>query len=193
MVNELNARGYSTGIFKSTHHIIDFHPPGRDTSIFRQDGVECVAVKGPAELAVFQDIGVESLERTVFRLFPHIDVVILEGFKHQAAIPKIEVAVNVEPGLYREVEGVRAIITRSRIRGRKVLDPDSILEVVNFLEDALIREYMKEDEVAVFINDRKLSLKYFIKNAVKGLLLALLKFLKFREGARKIDIRITLR
>lgn len=193
VVTELNVRGYTTGVIKSTHHNIDFHPPGRDTSLYRQDGIECVAVTGPEELAAFQDAGTDPLERTIFRLFPCMDIVLLEGFKHHAAVPKIEVAVNTGPCLYREVNKVKAVITQAGVKGIKVLDPDRTRELVDFLEYAFIREYMKEDEVVVFIGNRRLPMKYFIKNALKGLILGFLKALKFTQGAKKIDIKIVLR
>lgn len=193
VITELKTRGYSIGVFKSTHHNIDFHSPGKDTSLYIRDGVECVAIKGPAELAVFQSIPDESLERTVCRLFPDQDIVILEGFKNVRGIPKIEVAVNAAPGLYEEVKEVRAVITGNEVPGRICLDPDRPSEVADFLESGILKEHEREDEVSIFINNRRLPMKHFVRNAAKGIIIGFLQSLKFTAGARKIDIRIEIR
>ena len=193
LVPELASRGYRIGIFKSTHHRIEFNPPGKDTTIYRELGVKTVAIKGPEETAVFQKTDAESLERTLFCLFPDEDIIILEGFKNANGIPKIEVAVNSEPELVHEINGIKAVVTRDTVEGRTVLDPDNPVALADFLEKEIISEYRREDEVSIFINNRKLPLKLFVKNAVKGLITGFLKSLKFTHGARKIDIRIVLR
>lgn len=193
VLKELAHRGYAAGVLKSTHHEIPFHTPGKDTSLYREAGVRCVAIKGPSELAFFQDIKDESVETTVFRLFPNEDIVILEGFKNITGIPKIEVAARCEPGFFRDIQGVKAVITTGQVAERPVLHPDAPEEVVDFIENTVLAEHMREDEVSIFINNRRLPLKFFIKNAVKGLITGFLKSLKFTEGASRIDIRVVLR
>ncbi len=193
VIPELQERGYKVGLFKSTHHHINFHPPGKDTTLYIEQGIKTVAIKGPDELAMFQAVGDESLERTVFRLFPEEDIVILEGFKDAVDIPKIEVAANCTPELYHEVNGIRAVITDKTVDHHKVLDPSDPGAVADFLEQEILSEYCYEDEVAIFINNRKLPLKLFVKNTVKGVVTGFLKSLKYTEGAKKIDIRIVLR
>ena len=44
----------SVGILKHTHHRLDWHPPGKDTTRFWQTGVGSVAVVDPAQIACFQ-------------------------------------------------------------------------------------------------------------------------------------------
>ncbi len=193
IIPELKARGYRVGVLKSTHHSVSFNQPGKDTTLYRQEGVETVALCGPEEIALFQNRQDEGLERTIFRLFPDEDVIILEGFKNEQGIPRIEVAVESSPELYNEINGVKAVITREAVQGRKVLDPDDPAALTDFIEKEIISPYQKEDEISIFINNRKLPLKLFVKNAVKGLITGFLKSLKFTEGAKKIDIRIVLR
>lgn len=193
VLKELAKRGHAAGVFKSTHHEIPFHAPGKDTSLYREAGVRCVAIKGPSELAFFQDINDEDLVATVFRLFPHEDIVILEGFKNVAAIPKIEVAARCEPGLFRDIQGVKAVITQRKLEELPAFHPDDNEAVVNFIENSLLAEHMREDEVSIFIDNRALPLKFFIKNAVKGMITGFLKALRSTEGAKRIDIRLILR
>ncbi len=193
LLPELQKKGYSIGVFKSTHHVVRFDEPGKDTALFRQAGVSKVALAGPEEIALFQAPGDEALERTIYRLFPDEDIVILEGFKNAPGIPKIEVAVNGEPELYRELNGIKAVVSNIRIEERPVIRPDDTAALVDFLEKNIITPFFSEDEVAIFINNRRLPLKLFVRNAVKGLVMGFLKSLKFTEDARKVDIRITLR
>jgi len=194
LIPELQKRGYRVGLFKSTHHRINFHPPGKDTTLYIDQGIKTVAIKGPDELAMFQTVEKESLEHTVFRLFPEEDIVILEGFKNATGIPKIEVAANCTPELYKEVNGIRAVITADRtVNHHMVLDPSDPGAVADFLEQEILSDYCHEDEVAIFINNRKLPMKLFVKNTAKGVITGFLKSLKYTEGARKIDIRILLR
>jgi len=182
------------GVLKSTHHSVSFDHPGKDTTLYREEGVETVALFGPDEIALFQNRqDDEGLERTIFRLFPNEDIVILEGFKMAQGIPRIEVAVENSPELYMEINGIKAVVTRDEVEGRTVLDPDEPVALADFLEKEIISEYRRKDEVSIFINNRKLPLNLFVKNAVKGLITGFLKSLKFTHGARKIDIRIVLR
>ncbi len=193
VIPELQKRGYRVGLFKSTHHHIDFHPPGKDTTLYKEQGIKTIAIKGPDELALFQAVGTEPLEHTIFRLFPEEDIVILEGFKNAAGIPKIEVAANCTPELYHEINGIRAVITDKAVDHHMVLDPSDPGAVADFLEQEILSEYCQEDEVTIFINNRKLPMKFFVKNAIKGVVTGFLKSLKYTEGAKKIDIRIVLR
>ena len=103
----------SVGILKHTHHRLDWHPSGKDTTRFWQTGVGSVAVVDPAQIACFQradhavgrpsetpnagqltsapDLTCDPADRTSelvtgCRLFPQqVELVLVEGYSRSRA------------------------------------------------------------------------------------------------------------
>lgn len=109
----------SVGILKHTHHRLDWHPPGEDTTRFWQTGVGSIAVVDPAQIACFQraDHSCGSADQTVelvtgCRLFPqHVELVLVEGYSRSRA-PMVWLTVHPpETGRSPPQPELRAIVT----------------------------------------------------------------------------------
>lgn len=101
----------SVGILKHTHHLLDWHPQGKDTTRFWQTGVGSVAVVDPSQIACFQRADHAELV-TGCRLFPRrVELVLVEGYSRSQA-PMVWLTVH-PPGTGRRPPQpqLRAIVT----------------------------------------------------------------------------------
>jgi len=127
----------SVGILKHTHHLLDWHPPGKDTTRFWETGVGSVAVVDPAQIACFQraDHGVRdpadptSELVTGCRLFPQqVELVLVEGYSRSRA-PMVWLTVH-PPGTGRgpPQPELRAIVTtRQNVAGWSREQPGALV------------------------------------------------------------------
>lgn len=100
LVKEFRRRGACVAVVKHSREGFDLDHPGTDTWRFAQAGSDTVVIASKSAVAWLErTVQEKSLEDIVARLDPAIDVVIAEGFKHEAC-PKIEVmraATGTEP------------------------------------------------------------------------------------------------
>ena len=82
------------GLLKRTHHRLDWHPPGKDSTRFRDTRAVAVAIVDPAQTACFwrrEESEVpddQALVTACLRMGDHVDIVLAEGFTSTAA-PKL--------------------------------------------------------------------------------------------------------
>lgn len=94
---ELRARGVRAAVVKMTHHDVDLDTPGKDTHRLRSAGAVPTLLAGPALVTHFSPTpegGIAALARLA-AAGGDVDVVLVEGGKHELAHPRIEV---VPPG-----------------------------------------------------------------------------------------------
>jgi len=141
---ELRNRGFRLGIIKSTkHNISDWERAGSDTCLYRQDGIEDLALAGRDTILRFMPNRPLSLGHLVLELFPDMDIVIGEGFKNAGNVPKIEVArleLSGTRGLLKDrVSGVVAGVSDFGVPGIVNFDFDQVPEVADFIVTSGIR------------------------------------------------------
>ncbi|RUM90787.1 MAG: molybdopterin-guanine dinucleotide biosynthesis protein B [Thermovibrio sp.] len=197
VVRILKGKGYKVGVLKSTKHrqlITD--TPGKDSFKYREAGADTVGIVSPDEIVLFQDIDRDSLNLKFlsFLLFDDYDIVVCEGFKN-ADIPKIEVLRegNAEEPLFKKVKNVIAVVTDFPVEGIKRFSKDEYSKVAEFLEESFIekREEGFEDEVELFINGKRIPMKYYIRETLRKILNSFIKPLKGIEyPVERMDVRI---
>jgi molybdopterin-guanine dinucleotide biosynthesis protein B len=191
VVRRLRDKGYKIAVIKSTKHGgLNLDSPGSDSYLYGKDGIESVALVCPDELILFQENTGENLKHLAFRLFPDVDLVIGEGFKHASGIPKIEVtrADESKEPLRESVSDVRAVVSDYEVSFDKVFKISQIAELTDFIENSFLND--KKDNVCLFVNGREISLNNFVCNSLKGIILGFINCLKFTQGAQKLEIRI---
>ncbi|NQS72057.1 MAG: molybdopterin-guanine dinucleotide biosynthesis protein B [Desulfobulbaceae bacterium] len=91
----LHKKGFRVGVLKSTKESgLTPDRAGSDTSRYRQAGAIRVALSAPDALIVRENEQNETRRDPVVLarfLFPDMDFVLIEGFKHARGLPKIEV------------------------------------------------------------------------------------------------------
>ena len=136
VVGHLKDKGYTVAVIKSTKETgIVFDQPGTDTALYKQTGADAIALLAPDQLIIQRKpLGMELFELAHF-LFPDVDIVIAEGFKRAARIPKIEVRRDPEaPWIHQQVTGVIAVASDRPVTGFKQFGLDQPDQIATFLE-----------------------------------------------------------
>ncbi len=100
VITEFVRREVRVAAIKHCAHGFEIDTKGKDSWIFARAGAEGIAMIGPGEWAVLQktfDGSEASPGELAARLFPQAQVVLVEGGKRLAGLPKIEVTRGSEP------------------------------------------------------------------------------------------------
>jgi molybdopterin-guanine dinucleotide biosynthesis protein B len=134
------ARGLTVSAIKNAHHGFDMDRPGKDSFRYREAGAGQVLIATALRWALLTETPrrAAGLEELLNELAP-CDLVIVEGFKSEGHIPRIEVrrTANTEPPIFPHDPNVIAVATDHAI--------DCLLPVLN-LNDP--------DKIAAFITQR---------------------------------------
>lgn len=135
----LRRKGLRVGVVKHAHHLFDIDYPGKDSYELRNAGASQMLVASRKRMAWVkesqEDRSEPVLEEALAALeTEHLDLVLVEGFKH-AAIPKIELhrASLGKPLMYPAMPDIIAIATDSPLLENNINlphlslnDPDEI-------------------------------------------------------------------
>ena len=91
LIGELKRRGLRTCAVKRCSHGFSLDTEGKDSSDFTKAGADGVAMISPEGWAALSKSPAADVEVLASRLFPTADVVLVEGGKAAAGLPKIEV------------------------------------------------------------------------------------------------------
>jgi molybdopterin-guanine dinucleotide biosynthesis protein B len=85
-------RGLSVSALKHTRHGFDMDRPGKDSFRFRAAGATQVMIAAPERWALMTELGgsPRQLDQLLAELAP-CDLVLVEGFRSEGSIPRIEV------------------------------------------------------------------------------------------------------
>lgn len=142
IVSELTRRGFKVSTVKHAHHGFDIDQKGRDSFIHREAGAHEVAIVSGTRWAILHELREEE-EPTFDEILSHLspcDVVIIEGFKHEA-YPKIEVRrLDLDhPLLAPEDDNIVAIACDGAVVGANipVFKRDDAVHITNFIIEHL--------------------------------------------------------
>jgi len=143
VVSHLKAKGYKVAVIKSTKEtgiIVD--QPGTDTDLYKKSGADAIALLAPDQLIIQRKPTAMELVQLAQILFPEVDIVIAEGFKHAQGVAKIEVRRDPEaPLLWQQVSGVIALATDFPEDGLQTFPIDQCHEVADFIEEKFITKH----------------------------------------------------
>ncbi len=197
VVRILKKKGYSVAVLKSTkHREVVKDTEGKDSFRYRQAGADAVGIVTPDELVVFQGIGKINLKFLSFLLFDDYDIVVCEGFKHQD-IPKIEVTRKEFRNklLLQEIDGIVAVVSDYPVPNVRNFSIDSPEEVARFLEREFIRKRTEgfPEDVELFINGKRIPMKFFVKKVLSNLLSGFVGSLTgIDEKVERVDVRVKI-
>lgn len=134
-------RGFSVSAIKNAHHGFDMDRPGKDSYRYRAAGAGQVLIATGLRWALLTETpqGPTSLEELFDHLAP-CDLVIVEGFKSEGHLPRIEVRRkdNVEPPIYPHDPNVVALATDYAIDAPlPVLDLNNADKIADFIIEHL--------------------------------------------------------
>jgi molybdopterin-guanine dinucleotide biosynthesis protein B len=113
LIPRLRALGLSVSAIKNAHHGFDMDRPGKDSYRYREAGAGQVLISTTERWALLTETpaGHATLEELLAQLAP-CDLVIVEGFKSEGRIPRIEVrrsAVVADPPIHPHDPNVIAV------------------------------------------------------------------------------------
>lgn len=114
VVRLLSARGWRVGALKNAHHGFDMDKPGKDSWRYREAGAQAVLVRSDRRWALLTEAPEAPTVEALLEHFKNFDIVVVEGFKHEGAFPKIEVrrqAASAEPPLASDIAALAAVAT----------------------------------------------------------------------------------
>ncbi len=197
IMKELKGRGYSVAVMKSTKHELEpFEKQGSDTDLYRKDGIDRIAIVTPSFCTATSPRAEKGLAALALSLFPDVDLVLCEGFKSATDVKKIEVArSSVSKDLLKDrIRGVVAVVSDFDVEGVRNFRFDQVSSLCDFMEESLqLPSLAKEDEIYLLVNGRKIPLKRFVRDSLKGTICGYVGSLRFTENARDINILIRLK
>jgi len=190
ITSKLKDRGIKVGILKSSHHKdIISHKPGSDTDLYSTDGVSHIGLVTPeGSLFYINDSDIDPIELG-FNFFPHVDMVICEGFKSHSSLPKIEVVSADKELLKDQVPNVIALVGDVKDNKLPIFDRDDIKGLTDFIVSYLF-PYEDKQVLYLFVNGQFIPLKKYVRESFKGVIEGFIKALKGTKGAHKIEIKI---
>ena len=135
------ARGLSVSAIKNAHHGFDMDRPGKDSFRYREAGAGQVLIATALRWAMLTETPQQSatLDELLALLAP-CDLVIIEGFKSEGHIPRIEVrrASQAEPAIFPHDANVVAVAADGPMdTGLPVLDLNAPAKIAEFISTYL--------------------------------------------------------
>jgi molybdopterin-guanine dinucleotide biosynthesis protein B len=135
------ARGLAVSAIKNAHHGFDMDRPGKDSYRYREAGAGQVLIATGQRWALLTETpqAPATLDDLLAQLAP-CDLVIIEGFKSEGRIPRIEVrrTANTEPPLFPHDPNVIAVAADHAVDTRlPVLDLNNAANIAAFVVDHL--------------------------------------------------------
>jgi molybdopterin-guanine dinucleotide biosynthesis protein B len=194
VVAQLKDRGYSVAVIKSTKEAgIEIDQPQTDTATYWRVGPDSVTLVAPDQLIIRSKPQEGDLMALANRYFFDMDIVIAEGFKRAAHVPKIEVRRGADGPLLRdEVDGVVAIATDQPMAGSICFRLDQIREIADFVEARLLTGWKSPAaQISLAINGASIAVPEPIRNQLAAAL-ALLAPLhaSLRQGQVSMELTI---
>ncbi len=136
-----SARGMKVAAVKNAHHGFDMDRPGKDSYRYREAGAAQVLIATGQRWALLTETpqGHASLDDLIAQLAP-CDLVIIEGFKSEGRIPRIEVrrTTNTEPPLFPSDPNVIAVAADHPVDTRlPLLDLNDPATIAAFIVEQL--------------------------------------------------------
>ncbi|MCU0952825.1 MAG: molybdopterin-guanine dinucleotide biosynthesis protein B [Burkholderiaceae bacterium] len=135
----LRARGLTISAIKNAHHGFDMDRPGKDSYRYREAGAGQVLIATGQRWALLTETpqAAAPLEALLAQLAP-CDLVIIEGFKSEGQIARIEVRrrTNTEPPIFPSDPNVIAVATDHAI--------DTTLPLLDLNDPASIAAFIVE-------------------------------------------------
>ena len=191
IIPELRKKGYSVATVKHDVHGFEMDIPGKDTFRHRGAGARITIISSPDKLGYIEIREQEiNFEEILERFIEDVDIVIAEGYKNQN-IPKIEVF-NGEELLGKDDENLLAVVS-DKSPLDKVDKPVFKLEEAEKVADLIEEKVIKENQVQnlwLFINDRHVPLKDFIRTMFYEIIRGMMKSLKKVGEPRKVVFKV---
>mgnify|MGYP001110048659 CR=1 FL=1 len=188
LVPELGRRGHRVAVVKHMGQDFELDRPNKDSWRLTQSGSETVILSSAQRLALIKltdhDASLAELAHFVGADF---DLILTEGYRHDKA-SKIEVhRKELGKDLLCSPEELLALVSDEKM---DVSIPQFTTDDVKGLADLIERNFLgkREDDIAVFVNDKPVPLNPFVKEFLIKTMLGMMSALRGVEEVKKLDI-----
>ncbi len=141
LVDYFSSLNLKVGVIKHAHHSFDIDHPNTDSYKIRKSGAYKTTIVSNKRLAFIEERADDNEIdlKSIIDMNKDCQILILEGFKKNNDIPKIEVFLkkNKKEHLYKNVEKVKLLVTDDdKSHPLKVLSHDQIPLIAKFIQDA---------------------------------------------------------
>ena len=141
LVKYFSSLNLKVGVIKHAHHSFDIDHPNTDSYKIRKSGAFKTTIVSNKRLAIIEERADDNEIdlKSIIDMNKDCQILILEGFKKNNDIPKIEVFLkkNKKEYLYKNVEKVKLLVTDDdKSHPLKVLSHDQIPLIAKFIQDA---------------------------------------------------------
>ena len=141
LVKYFSSLNLKVGVIKHAHHSFDIDHPNTDSYKIRKSGAFKTTIVSNKRLAVIEERAEDNEIdlKSIIDMNKDCQILILEGFKKNNDIPKIEVFLkkNKKEYLYKNVEKVKLLVTDDdKSHPLKVLSHDQIPLIAKFIQNA---------------------------------------------------------
>jgi molybdopterin-guanine dinucleotide biosynthesis adapter protein len=190
LIAELTRRGWRVGAIKHSTHEIDYHPAGKDTDLMARAGAQAIALSSQGRVGAYLNETVPSSPaEIVARMFPPIDVVLVEGFSG-ASMPRIGL---IRQGVAEDLptkKGLIAVVTDMKCDlGAPCYAYDQVPQLADLIEPYIHRRRGQRD-VSLFVNGKPIFVKPFVKDFILKPIAGMVSALKGTADAQRIQIVI---
>jgi molybdopterin-guanine dinucleotide biosynthesis protein B len=195
LIPEVRRRGYSVGTVKhDAHDHFEFDHEGKDTWRHRQAGAQTVAIGSPSRFALTKTVKKElDLDTIVAAYFADEDLVLTEGYK-SGNKAKIEVCrKELQSGpICSPADRLLAVVSDFSMELEvPCFDLEDVSGVADFIEERFPRR-RTGPELVVRLDGKRLPMKSFVQDFVKGSILGMLSTLRGYKNPARIDISVKL-
>ena len=187
LIGELKRRGLRVGAIKHTRHPATLDQPGKDTAVLYEAGAAAVALTGAGQVGMYMRVTEPWSPAAVAMLFPEVDLILVEGC-HEADIPRLWV---LRRGVAEELPAAKGIVGYVTDLPLQTELPtfgfDEIGRIADLMED-YVRRLGPRREVKLFVNERPVRIKPFIKDFFLNTISAMVASLRDTGAARRILI-----
>jgi len=189
LVPELKQRGYSVAVIKHCAHGFELDKDGKDSSSFIEEGADAVAMASPERLATLNRYQDQSKPESIaVKHFDRPDIVLVEGFKGDKTITKIEV---LKKGISGDIEipteELFAVVSDFGVDTDKpVFKPDQIDQIADLIQGSVIKQ---ESSIDLYIDGDSIPLNDFVQKIFTNAILGMIGSL---EGIKEDPERITI-
>ena len=189
LIPELKSHGYTVAVIKHCPHGFELDTEGKDSWKFIEAGSDAVSLLSTDRAAILKEYKSKLNPKSIIeQYFSDIDVILVEGYKENKTIKKIEVLQKgISEKLECSPEELIAVVSDFEVSiDKPVFHPDQTGEIVEYLEGFIER---RPSSVSLYIDGDSVPMNVFVQKIFKNTILGMVNSL---EGVQENPELITL-
>jgi molybdopterin-guanine dinucleotide biosynthesis protein B len=189
LVPALKQRGFSVAVIKHCAHGFGLDTEGKDSWNFMEAGTDAVAMASPERLAILErNLEQPSPESIAAKHFDRPEIVLVEGYKGDQTIKKIEV---LKEGISENIEipeeELFAVVSDFGVETDKPsFRPDQIDQIADLIQGSVIK---RKSSIDLNIDGTSIPMNDFVQKILTNAILGMIGSL---EGIKEDPERITV-